>query len=90
MTKPSKTKAQDFKYTDPFAEREAQKYERPIPSRELILQVLKEQGVPLRLEELSPLLGVFEEEDIESLHRRLKAMERDGQILRNRRDRYCH
>ena len=89
MTSPSKTKAKDFKYTDPYAEREAQKYERPIPSRELILQVLKEQGVPLRLEELAPLLGVFEEEDIESLHRRLKAMERDGQILRNRRDRYC-
>ncbi len=89
MTKPSKTKAQDFKYTDPFAEREAQKYERPIPSRELILQLLKEQGVPLRLEELAPMLGLVEDEDIESLHRRLKAMERDGQILRNRRDRYC-
>ncbi len=89
MTSPSKTKARDFKYTDPFAAREAEKYERPIPSRELILQVLKEQGVPLRLEEIAPLLGVFEEEDIESLRRRLNAMERDGQLLRNRRDRYC-
>jgi ribonuclease R len=89
MTSPSKTKARDFNYTDPFAAREAQKYERPIPSRELILAVLKEQGIPLRLEELAPLLGVCEDEDIESLHRRLKAMERDGQILRNRRDRYC-
>lgn len=89
MTSPSKTKAKDFNYTDPYAEREAQRYERPIPSRELILQVLKEQGIPLLLEELSPLLGVLEDEDIESLHRRLKAMERDGQILRNRRDRYC-
>jgi len=89
MTSPSKTKARDFKYTDPFAAREAEKYERPIPSRELILQVLKEQGVPLRLEEIAPLLGVFEDEDIESLRRRLNAMERDGQILRNRRDRYC-
>jgi len=89
MTSPSKTKARNFKYTDPFAAREAEKYERPIPSRELILQVLKEQGVPLRLEEIAPLLGVFEDEDIESLRRRLNAMERDGQILRNRRDRYC-
>lgn len=89
MTSPSKTKARDFKYTDPFAEREAQKYERPIPSRELILQVLKEQGVPLRLEEIAACLQIGEAEDIESLHRRLKAMERDGQILRNRRDRYC-
>jgi len=89
MTSPSKTKARDFKYTDPFAAREAEKYERPIPSRELILQVLKEQGVPLRLEEIAPMLGVYEDEDVESLRRRLNAMERDGQILRNRRDRYC-
>jgi len=89
MTSPSKTKARDFKYTDPFAAREAEKYDRPIPSRELILQVLKEQGVPLRLEELAPMLGVYEDEDIESLRRRLNAMERDGQLLRNRRDRYC-
>ncbi|MDD2766103.1 MAG: VacB/RNase II family 3'-5' exoribonuclease, partial [Opitutaceae bacterium] len=89
MTSPSKTKARDFKYTDPFAAREAEKYERPIPSRELILQVLQEQGVPLRLEELAPLLGLFDDEDIESLRRRLNAMERDGQLLRNRRDRYC-
>ena len=89
MTSPSNTKARDFTPTDPFAEREAQKYERPIPSRELILQLLKQHGIPLRLEELAPLLGVVEDEDIESLRRRLKAMERDGQILRNRRDRYC-
>jgi ribonuclease R len=74
---------------DPFAEREAEKYARPIPSRELILEVLKEQGVPQKLEELAELLGVQDEEDIESLRRRLNAMERDGQLLKNRRDRYC-
>lgn len=90
MTSPSQRKARDFKFKDPYAEREAEKYERPIPSRELILEVVKEQGVPLRLEELAKLLGVSEEVDVESLHRRLKAMERDGQLLRNRRDRYCY
>jgi ribonuclease R len=90
MTSPSQRKARDFKIKDPYAEREAEKYERPIPSRELILQVIKEQGVPLRLDELATLLGVSEEVDIESLSRRLKAMERDGQLLRNRRDRYCY
>ena len=90
MTSPSKSKAGNSKFKDPFAEREAEKYARPIPSRELILQVVKEQGVPLRLEELAGLLGVSEEEDIESLRRRLNAMERDGQLLRNRRDRYCY
>lgn len=78
-----------MKEKDPFAEREAQKYARPIPSREMILQLMQEQGVPQKLEELAELLGVKEEEDIESLRRRLIAMERDGQLLKNRRDRYC-
>ncbi|MFO1418865.1 MAG: ribonuclease R [Methylotetracoccus sp.] len=78
-----------FKIKDPFAEREAEKYTRPIPSREVILDVLKEQGAPLKQDDLARLLGVTDEEDIESLRRRLQAMERDGQLLRNRRERYC-
>jgi ribonuclease R len=90
MTSPSSKKAEQFKFTDPYAEREALKYERPIPSRELIMQVIKEQGAPLRLEEIAGLLGVDHEDDIESLRRRLNAMERDGQLLRNRRDCYCY
>lgn len=90
MTSPSSPKADNFNYTDPFAEREAQKYERPIPSRELILEVIKAQGEPLRLDELAALLGLEHEDDFESLRRRLNAMERDGQLLRNRRDRYCY
>lgn len=90
MTPPSDTKARDFNYKDPFAAREAEKYERPIPSRELILQLLKEQGVPPSLEELSALLQVEDPVDLESLRRRLNAMERDGQLLRNRHDRYCY
>jgi ribonuclease R len=79
----------NFRFDDPFAQREAEKYEHPIASRELILQVLNERGVPLNLEELATVLGIEEEEDIESLRRRLRAMERDGQLLKNRRDRYC-
>jgi ribonuclease R len=90
MTSPSSSKAGDFKVKDPFAEREAEKYERPIPSRELILQMVKEQGMPLRLDEIADFLGVAVEEDLESLRRRLNAMERDGQLMRNRRDRYCY
>ncbi len=74
---------------DPFAQREAEKYARPIPSRELILEVFGQQGVPLSGDELAELIGVLDEEDRESLRRRLNAMERDGQLLRNRRDRYC-
>ena len=50
---------------------------------------MRKQGVPLAGEEIAELVGVLADEDLESLRRRLNAMERDGQILRNRRDRYC-
>jgi len=41
---------------DPHREREASRYEHPIPSRELILQTLAEAGVPLTDEELAQRL----------------------------------
>jgi len=77
------------KIKDPHADREAGKYDRPIPSRELIIELMSDSGKPLKGDEIAPLLGLFEEEDLESLRRRLNAMERDGQLLRNRRDQYC-
>ncbi len=75
--------------SDPFAKREAEKYERPIASRELILAEMNKLGTPLAGEEIAAILGIKHEEDLESLRRRLNAMERDGQLLRNRRDCYC-
>ncbi len=77
------------KIQDPFADREASKYERPIPSRELILQVMSDAGKPLGGDEVGELLDLTFDEDRESLRRRLNAMERDGQLLRNRRDQFC-
>ena len=74
--------------SDPFASREAEKYENPIPSREFILKHLEASVGPLSHEELC---GVFELESadaIEALRRRLGAMERDGQAVRNRRGGY--
>ena len=47
---------------DPHAKREATHYESPLPSRELILQVLSEQGVPLSLEPLYGLLEIGDDE----------------------------
>ncbi|MBA2491516.1 MAG: ribonuclease R [Gammaproteobacteria bacterium] len=73
---------------DPFAEREARKYERPVPSREMILEIIAEQLGPLALDELLTCLDVTEPDDIEALTRRLRAMERDGQLVRNRRGGY--
>ncbi|XTI71652.1 ribonuclease R [Acidithiobacillus sp. AC3] len=72
---------------DPMYEREKEKYERPIVSREFILSYLEGLGHPARLEDLIEDLEVAEE-DQEALRRRLRAMERDGQVLRNRRGTY--
>lgn len=72
----------DFKYIkDPFAEREAQKYDNPIPSRELILQLIEQSGKPLRRHQIAQQLGLESPDAIEALRRRLRAMERDGQLI---------
>ncbi len=72
---------------DPHAQREAEKYENPIPSREFLLEVLEEAQKPLRLYQVAKRVEVSEddEERYEALSRRLKAMVRDGQLIRNRR-----
>jgi len=74
--------------SDPFAEREAQNYDKPIPSREFIMQQLAEVGKPLSLQQIGELLKLKDADEIEGLRRRLKAMERDGQLIRNRRKGY--
>ncbi len=73
---------------DPQAEREAARYERPIPSREFIQKFLEEAGVPRAAEQIAHGLGVTDEDDKLALSRRLDAMERDGQLVRNRRGGY--
>jgi len=76
-------------YRDPYADREATRYEAPIASREFILETLNEQGSPQTQEELEKLLEVAgNERDCEALRRRLSAMVRDGQLRRNRRGQY--
>ncbi len=73
---------------DPHADREAANYENPLPSREFILKVMEEEGAPVSVEKLWKLLEIRKSER-EILGRRLAAMERDGQILRNRKDALC-
>ncbi len=74
---------------DPYQAREAKKYENPIPSREFILDLLTEQGTPLGITAIAEKLGLHDEADLEALRRRLNAMERDGQLVRNRRNSFC-
>ena len=79
----------DWQSLDPEAAREAEKYENPIPSRELILQHLSERGSPAAREQLVEEFGLSSEDDIEALRRRLRAMERDGQLIYTRRGTYA-
>lgn len=71
-----------------MAEREAAKYEFPVPSREAVLTLLSERGEPLTFDEIAAALNVAGERDAEAFERRLRAMERDGQLLKNRRGLY--
>src|SRR5210317_2279411 len=73
---------------DPHAEREAGKYATPIPSREFILSVLEDSRRLMTREELASAVGLHSDDDLEALRRRLRAMERDGQLLRNRKGGY--
>jgi len=66
---------------DPHFEREKQNYENPIASRELILELLKNSDAPLKREQIAEAFGITEEDPLEGLRRRLRAMERDGQAV---------
>ncbi|MGS2723003.1 ribonuclease R [Porticoccus sp. GXU_MW_L64] len=71
---------------DPHAAREAMRYENPIPSREFILDYLRDSIGPMTHPELCKALKLRGEEPVEALRRRLIAMCRDGQLVSNRRD----
>ncbi len=69
-------------------QREREKYENPLPSREFILQLVTEAGGPLPATDLAARLDIDADES-ESFRRRLGAMQRDGQLVINRRDGLC-
>lgn len=81
-------KKEQKKTKDPYAEREAQKYENPIPSREFILEHLAERGRPATFHQIRDELNLHKEDEEEALRRRLIAMVRDGQLLKNRKGAY--
>ena len=86
--KTKKTAAPSLRATDPYLEREREKYEQPLPSREFILELLATHGVPLPTAELATMLDITEEESPLFL-RRLRAMERDAEIIINRKNAIC-
>ena len=80
--------AKKGKIADPHARREAQRYDNPIPSREAILELLTEADKPLNHNQICKQLALDEYEQVEALRKRLRAMERDGQLMINRREAY--
>ncbi|HBE92767.1 MAG TPA: ribonuclease R, partial [Gammaproteobacteria bacterium] len=75
-------------FRDPYAEREAQKYENPVPSREAIMALLENAGQPQSLKKILTALEITDEDGKIAIRRRLKAMTRDGQLFRNRKNLY--
>jgi ribonuclease R len=74
---------------DPFYQRESEKYADPIPSREYIMRVLEEFGRPMSRTQLIEALAIDDEAKQAALGFRLRAMLRDGQLMQDRRGRYC-
>lgn len=78
-----------FKNQDPFKAREKEKYSDPIPSREFIIQYLEHIGIPVKRIQIAEAIGLSDDPDArEAFRHRLKAMIRDGQILKNRSGNY--
>lgn len=80
---------------DPNAALEAEKYEDPIASREWIQSLLKDAGQPLSKDDIAKSLQVKKEAALDALHRRLRAMVRDGQLICSKQGLYapcldCH
>jgi len=86
-SKKFKSKKSTEKLVDPQRDRESSNYENPIASRELILQVIHEEGA-MSHEHIESRLEMNSAEQKEALRRRLGAMVRDGQLIRNRKDGY--
>ena len=81
------TKLSKIRKKDPHFQREAEKYEHPLPSREYVLIILEKQGKPVGYDQLCVLLDIHKREE-DMFRRRLGAMERDGELMRNRKGAY--
>ncbi|MGX3065904.1 ribonuclease R [Ursidibacter arcticus] len=74
---------------DPNYQQELEKYENPVPSREFILQTIRNYDAPMSKEELLATFNIDDEDRQEAIRRRLRAMENDGQLVFTKRRRYA-
>lgn len=66
---------------DPTVDQEPKIYEHPVPDREFILAFIEKHGKPITRDALFNAFSLSSDEEAEGLRRRLKAMERDGQLV---------
>lgn len=74
---------------DPFYQREKEKYEKPVASREYLLELLTKAKKPLSFLDFCHLLSADDEDSRIGIQRRLRAMEREGQVEFNRDKKYA-
>ena len=84
----AKAKINAIRRADPFYERECERYDAPLPSREYILQLLTEAGCPVEIDAFARQLVITDAER-DLFQRRLGAMQRDGQLMINRKSQLC-
>lgn len=78
----------DWRHADPDYQAQATHYAEPIPSRQLIQDVLAAAGAPMTLDDLVGHFALGKLSEQEALAKRLGAMVRDGQLVQNRRGAY--
>ncbi|TCI04672.1 ribonuclease R [Corallincola luteus] len=76
-------------HQDPELASEQAKYENPIPSRTYLLSLFEASSAPLSYDEVKAQLDLQGEDQSIALKRRLRAMERDGQLVFNRSKKYA-
>jgi len=81
-SKSAKKRQSKPKGDDPFAQREAEKYANPVPSREYILACLEKLDQAVDSHGLAKHMGVKKSQR-EAFQYRLRAMQRDGQLFCN-------
>ncbi len=74
---------------DPFYQREKEKYDKPVASREYLLELLTKAKKPLSFLEFCHLLDAQDEDSRIGIQRRLRAMEREGQVEFTRDKKYA-
>lgn len=84
----NKENKKNLKKDDPHFQREKDKYENPVASREYLLQVLEREKTPLTFLEICQFVNANDEDSRIGIQRRLRAMEREGQVVFNRQKKY--